>query len=210
AGFAIDVWRPLQLDPAARPINTHPYSMLARLKPGATVDQAQRELATLTARLPEVAPSAYSPGFMRQYHFGVAVTPLKREVVGATARVLWVVFAAVGLVLLIAAANVANLFLVRLEARRREAAVRTALGAGQSHLAVHYLSESLLITVTAGALALVVAWAALHLFVSAAPPSIPRLEPVTLAWRTIAVGAGVSLALGIAFAFVPLVSAKDV
>ena len=76
AGFGVDVWLPLQLDPSARPVNTHPYSMLARLAPGASVDDAQRELAALTARLPEIAPSAYSPAFMRQYHFSMAVTPL--------------------------------------------------------------------------------------------------------------------------------------
>lgn len=208
AGFAIDAWMPLQLDPAARPVNTHPYSMLARLAPGATVDDAQRELAALTTRLPEIAPSAYSSNFMRQYHFGMAVTALKTEVVGATARVLWVVFAAVGLVLLIAAANVANLFLVRLEARRREAAVRSALGAGRGHLAVHYLAESLLLTMTAGALALVLAWAVLHLFVAVAPPNIPRLASVTLGWPTVAFTALLSILLGVAFALAPLATSQ--
>lgn len=210
AGFGVDVWMPLQLDPAARAINTHPYSMLARLAPGATVSEAQRELAALTARLPEVAPSAYSPAFMRQYHFSMAVTPLHTEVVGATARVLWVIFGAVALVLLMAAANVANLFLVRLEAHRREAAVRAALGAGRAHLAVHYLAESLLLTVTAGVLALLLAWGALHLFVAVAPPNIPRLAVVALGWRTVAFTAALSIALGIVFGVVPLASRRDV
>ena len=210
AGFGVDVWRPLQLDPAARAVNTHPYSMLARLAPGASVDDAQRELAALTARLPEIAPSAYSPAFMRQYHFSMAVTPLQTEVVGATARVLWVVFGAVALVLLMAAANVANLFLVRLEAHRREAAVRAALGAGRAHLAVHYLSESLLLTLSAGALALLLAWGGLHVFVAVAPPSIPRLASVALGWRTVAFAGALSIALGVVFGLVPLVSRRDV
>ena len=210
AGFGVDVWLPLQLDPAARAVNTHPYSMLARLAPGASVDDAQRELAALTARLPEIAPSAYSPAFMRQYHFSMAVTPLQTEVVGATARVLWVVFGAVALVLLMAAANVANLFLVRLEAHRREAAVRAALGAGRAHLAVHYLSESLLLTLSAGALALLLAWGGLHVFVAVAPPSIPRLASVALGWRTVAFAGALSIALGVVFGLVPLASARDV
>jgi putative ABC transport system permease protein len=210
AGFGVDVWRPLQLDPAARAVNTHPYSMLARLAPGASVDDAQRELAALTARLPEIAPSAYSPAFMRQYHFSMAVTPLQTEVVGATARVLWVVFGAVALVLLMAAANVANLFLVRLEAHRREAAVRAALGAGRAHLAVHYLSESLLLTLSAGALALLLAWGGLHVFVAVAPPSIPRLASVALGWRTVAFAGALSIALGVVFGLVPLASRRDV
>ena len=210
AGFAVDLWAPLQLDPAARPVNTHPYSMLARLAPRSTLNDAQRELTTLTRRLPDIAPSAYSRAFMRQYHFGMAVTPLKEQVLGATARVLWVVFAAVGLVLLIAAANVANLFLVRLEARRRETAVRGALGAGRSHLAVHYLAESLLLTLAAGALGLLLAWAALHLFVALAPPSIPRLGAVALSWQSVAFTAALSLALGLAFGLSPLAAIRSI
>jgi predicted permease len=210
AGFGVDVWMPLQLDPTARPVNTHPFSMLARLAPGASADDAQRELATLTTRLPEIAPSAYSPAFMRQYHFSMAVTSLHAEAVGATARVLWVVFGAVALVLLMAAANVANLFLVRLEAHRREAAVRAALGAGRVHLVVHYLSESLVLTLSAAVLALLLAWAALHLFVAVAPSSIPRLASVTLGWRTVAFTGALSIALGVVFGLVPLASRRDV
>jgi putative ABC transport system permease protein len=113
-------------------------------------------------------------------------------------------------VLLMAAANVANLFLVRLEAGRREAAVRTALGAGRAHLAVHYLSESLLLTVTAGLLALVLAWGALHLFVAVAPASIPRVAAIGLGWRAPAFTAALSIALGVVFGLVPLVSRRDV
>lgn len=210
SGFGVDVWMPLQLDPNAQAINTHPYSMLARLAPSATVSDAQTELAALTARLPEIAPSAYSPSFMRQYHFGMAVTSLQTEVVGATARVLWVVFGAVALVLVMAAANVANLFLVRLEAHRREAAVRAALGAGRGHFAVHYLAESLVLTVTAGALAILLAWGALHAFIATAPSSVPRLASVGLGWTTVAFTALLSVVLGVVFGLVPLAARRDV
>jgi predicted permease len=210
AGLAVDLWVPLQLDPAARPVNTHPYSMIARLAPGATVEDAQRELAALTTHLPEIAPSAYSAGFMQQYHFGMAVAPLKQQVIGATAHVLWVVFAAVALVLLIAAANVTNLFLVRLEARRREAAVRNALGASRGHLAVHYLAESLLLTMSAGAVALLLAWAALHVFAALAPGSIPRLANVGLAWQTVAFTAALCVALGLVFGTAPLTTLRSI
>lgn len=210
AGLAVDLWIPLKLDPFARPVNTHPYSMVARLAPGATIADAQRELAGLTTHLPEIAPSAYSKAFMEQYHFGMAVSPLKDQVLGTTARVLWVVFAAVGLVLVIAAANVTNLFLVRLEARRREAAVRSALGAGRSHLAVHYLAETLLLTMTAGAAALMLAWAALHVFVALAPASTPRLASVALGWQTIAFTAGLCIVLGVAFGLAPLTTLRVV
>ena len=123
---------------------------------------------------------------------------------------LWVVFGAVALVLLMAAANVANLFLVRLEAHRREAAVRAALGAGRAHLAVHYLAESLLLTMTAGLLALLLAWGALHLFVAVAPSSIPRLGSVALGWPAVAFTALLAIALGVMFGVVPLLSHRDV
>jgi putative ABC transport system permease protein len=210
SGFNVDIWLPSQLDPAARPINTHPYSMLARLAPHATVADAQNELATLTTRLPDIAPSAYSPAFMRQYHFGMSVISLQTEVVGATARVLWVVFGAVSLVLIMAAANVANLFLVRLEAHRREAAVRAALGAGRGHLAAHYFAESLLLTVMAGVLAIFLAWGALHVFIAAAPSNIPRLASVSLGWRTVTFAAALSIGLGIVFGLVPILARRDV
>lgn len=210
SGFKVDVWTPLKLDPAGRPVNSHPYSMIARLAPNANVADAQTELATLTARLPEIAPTAYSSSFIRQYHFGMAVTSLQTEVVGATARVLWVVFGAVALVLIMAAANVANLFLVRLEAHRREAAVRAALGAGRAHLAAHYLAESALLTLTAGALGILLAWGALHVFIATAPSSIPRLASVALGWRTVAFAASLSVALGMIFGIVPMFARRDV
>lgn len=206
AGFRVDLWIPLQLDPAARPMNSHPYSMIARLAPGATVQDAHRELATLTTRLPDVAPSAYSPSFMRQYHFGTTVESLRDEVVGATARVLWLVFAAIGLVLLVSAANVANLFLVRLETRRRDAALRIALGADRGDLVAHYFAESLQVTMLAGVGALLLAWAALRIFVAVAPASIPRLSAVRLDWSTVACVMALALVLACVLAMLPLVS----
>ncbi|MFN2564478.1 MAG: ABC transporter permease, partial [Gemmatimonadaceae bacterium] len=151
-GFGVDLWFPLQLNPNARAINEHTYTGVGRLKPGVTAEAAERDLARLTARLPELFPSAYSPAFMREYNFGMSVIPLRDEVLGNNvARVLWILFGAVGLVLLIACANVANLFLVRMEARRHEAAIRAALGASRGHLATHYLAESVLLALVAGA-----------------------------------------------------------
>lgn len=208
ADFRVDLWIPLQLDPAARPINSHPYSMIARLAPGATVQDAQRELATLTTRLPEVASAAYSHAFMQQYHFGMSVISLRDEVVGATARVLWVVFAAVALVLLVAAANVANLFLVRLETRRRDGALRAALGAGWSHLAAHYFAESLLVVLVAAAGGLLLAWVALRVFVAVAPSNIPRLTAVGLGWPTVACALGLALLLACVLGLIPLAARR--
>src|SRR5262249_17524210 len=107
-------------------------------------------------------------------------------------------------VLLIAAANVANLFLVRIDARRREVAVRTALGAGRSHLAVHYLTESILLSVCAAIGAVALGWGLLHLVLWLAPPSLPRLGEVTFGVRGVAFCLACALAFGVVFGVLPL------
>ena len=114
AAPAPDLWLPLGLDPAAPPINSHYLTAIGLLKSGVSTDAASADLARLTARFPEVLAAAYSPAFMRDYHFAAKVTPLREAVVGESARTLWMLLGAVALVLVIACANVANLFLVRI------------------------------------------------------------------------------------------------
>jgi predicted permease len=174
-----DLWLPLRLNPAGPFYNSHAeFRTIARLEPGGTVEAAQRELDHLTARLPEVVPTAYSPGFMERYGFATRVYPLKTYVVGDVADSLWILLGAVGLVLLIAYANVANLFLVRAEGRRRELAIRTALGAGRRALARQVFAESLVLAVPAGLLALALSYWGVDGLASLAPEGIPRLEGV--------------------------------
>ncbi|HKG94601.1 MAG TPA: ABC transporter permease [Gemmatimonadaceae bacterium] len=210
AGFHVDMWIPLQLDDTARAVNSHQYSGIARLEPGVRADEAQADLAALTRRLPELFPSAYSQGFMDEYHFRMGVIPLRDEVLGERiTRTLWVLFAAVGLVLVIACANVANLFLVRMETRRRESAVRSALGADRAQMAVHYLAESLLLTATAGAAGVAVAWGALRLMLALAPGDIPRLGEVGLSWTAVAFAAALSIGAGLVFGLFPLQARVD-
>ncbi|NOT07523.1 MAG: ABC transporter permease [Gemmatimonadales bacterium] len=205
SGFGVDLWVALQLNPAARPVNSHQFAGVGRLRDGATVEQAQRDLQSLTDQFPALFPSAYSEAFVREYHFGMGVEPLRDEVLGASlARTLWVLFGAVGLVLLIAGANVANLFLVRAEARRRETAVRTALGADGVQMAAHFLSESLLLTLIAGALGLGIARLGLGVMLALAPGDIPRLSHVSLGWISVAFAAAVSLAAGLVFGSLPM------
>ena len=175
AAPAPELWLPLGLDPAARPINSHYLTAVGLLKGGVSIDAASADLARLTARFPEVLAEAYSPAFMRDYHFAAKLTQLREAVVGESARTLWMLLGAVALVLVIACANVANLFLVRIETKRREMAVRTALGADRVHLAWHYLTESTLLALVAGTLAVALAWGAIHILVAMAPTSIPRL-----------------------------------
>ncbi|HEX6966796.1 MAG TPA: ABC transporter permease [Gemmatimonadaceae bacterium] len=212
AGFGVDLWMPLQLNPAGPFYNSHQYTGIGRLEPGVTAERAQADLAAITKRFPELVPSAYSNGFMRNYNFRVAVTPLKQAVLGPTvARSLWILFGAVALVLLIACANVANLFLVRMEAQRRDTAIRNALGASRAHMALHHLTESLVLTVTAGVLGVVIARWGIPALLAVAPRSIPRLAGVSLHWSAVLVGLALAVVAGFVFGLVPLVRrAEDV
>src|SRR6185312_1126069 len=193
------------LDPADPPINDHHYRAVGRLAPRATLADAQRDLAALTARFPSDLPAAYSPGFMRTYHFAAGVRPLRATVVGDAARGIWIVLAAAGLLLIIACANVANLFLVRLEARRREVTIRMAIGAGASHLAWHYLTESLLLCLAAGAVGLVLADAGIRTLLAFAPTTLPRLSEVHLGLRDALCALVLAAAAGVVFGCLPLV-----
>ncbi|HYK09225.1 MAG TPA: ABC transporter permease, partial [Gemmatimonadales bacterium] len=175
-----DVWIPMHLDPAGPFYNNHVFPILARLAPGATAATAAAEIARLTSELPAMFPHAYSPEFFQRFGFHTMVHPLRRYAVGDAARVLWIVFGAVGLVLLIAYANVANLLLVRTEARRREVAIRRALGAGRWALARQAFAEELCLAVTGGAVGLFVDWSGVTWFTGLTPPGIPRLDRVAL------------------------------
>ena len=203
-GGGADLWVPLWLDPAQPPANNHVFRALARLAPGAALEAARDELARLTARLPEVLPGAYSPEFMRRTGFATEVLPLRDHVLGGMARTLWTLFGAVGLVLAIAGANAANLFLARLETRRRELALRTALGAGRAHLARHLLAETLSLAAAAALLALAFAQAAVGVLRAVAPAGLPRLDEVRVGWTAAAFAALVSLALGALFGLLPI------
>ena len=202
--YQAQVWQPLELDPDAPAMNSHYLDAVARLKAGVTLAAAQADAMRLTSRLPEEFPRAYSAGFMRDSRFSVLVSPLRDKVIGGVSRTLWVLFGAVALVLLIAFANVANLFLVRAESRRREVAIRSALGADRWHLAGHYLAESTLLALMGGVLAVGLAYAALRFLVVLNPASVPRLAELSLGWRSGVVALGLSLGCGVALGLLPL------
>jgi len=198
------VWLPLELDPDAPAVNSHYLDAVARLRPGVTVAAAQADAARLTSRLPEEFPRAYSPGFMRESRFGVLVTPLRDIVIGGMSHTLWILLGAVSIVLLIAFANVANLFLVRAEARRRETDIRLALGADRLHLAGHYLAESMLLALLGGVLAVVLAYGAIRFLIVLNPTPVPRLAELSLGWQAGVVALALSLGAGLALGLLPL------
>jgi putative ABC transport system permease protein len=205
AGVAMDIWLPMQVNPAGPHHNTHPYVGIGRLKPGSTADDAQRDIAAMTRQLAEVVPNAYSERFLQQFNFRGEAAPLKDSVLGPSLpRTMWMLFAAVLLVLLIAAANVGGLFVVRLEARRREAAIRAALGADRRHMAVHYFSESLILSLAAAVLATCLSFAGLRALLAIAPADIPRLANATLGMSSIIFAVVAALTAGVVFGVVPL------
>ena len=205
----IDIWMPAHVDPAMPARNNHTWSGIGRLRAGYAAADLERELAPLVKRFPEVFPTAYNERFMQSTGFSAAVTPLRDWVVGdVVTRALWILLGAVALVFLVAAANVANLFLVRVDARRREMAVRMALGAARSHLAAHFLIEGLVLSVAAAALGVMVASAGLRGLLSAAPSGIPRLDEVHLSAPSIGVAIALAVVTGVIFALIPMANAK--
>ncbi len=203
-GGSVDVFATLKLDPSARPVNSHWLSVVGRLAPGASLEAAQADASRLTAMFTEKLPTAYSETFMRQSGFSTRVVPLKDHVLGGVGRTVWILFGATGLLLAIAVANITNLYLVRIESRRRDFAVRTALGAGRRHLVWQSLTETLVLSLFAGVLAIAVARGGLGLLIASAPPGLPRLEEIGLGPGTLWFVLGVSLLLGLFLGLVPI------
>jgi predicted permease len=186
----IDLWLPLQLDPNDPFPGGFNYNAFARLKPGVTIDAARRDFATVLPRVVDVTPNL-APGVTMQMVLDQAkpvpnVVPMRDDVIGDAGRTLWMVAATALLVLLVTCANVANLLLVRADARHRELAVRAALGAGRGRVLTHFLTESALLALASAALGLGAAVVATRLLVSAGPAEIPRLAEVSVGGGVIA------------------------
>ncbi len=202
-----DVWVPNRLIPSDPPQNNHTHSGIGVLRPGVTVEAAQADLARLQEELRTAYPTVYAKAFYDRTGFSMRVRSLAEHVVGTTiTHTLWLAFAAVGFVLLIATGNVANLFLVRIDSQRREVALRRALGAEPGHLAIHYLAESIILALVAGLLAIAFGDALLRAVLAIAPQSLPRLAEVGFDWRSGLFCIGVALAFGVVFGLLPLAS----
>ena len=200
----VDLWLPVAIDPANRPVNWHRFDAIGRLKAGVSVADGELDLERLKAQFPEALPQAYYPGFIERTQFAVEVDPLREQIVGDINRTLWVLLGAVAIVLLIASVNVANLFLVRMETRRGEIALRWALGASARDLGVRYLGESVVVAVVAAAVGLGLADAGLRLLVAAAPAEIPRLSAIGLGWEGVVCALGLALVAGLFSGALPL------
>lgn len=195
-----DLFLPLPLDSAAANVRTHEdYNVVARLARGATADTAQTEMNVLTARLRRDHPDLYPPD--GGLTFGVV--PLFEQVSGEARRPVLIVLAAVGIVLLIACANLSNLLLSRGAARAREIQIRSAIGASRARLVRQLLTESVLITLGGGALGLLLAaWGVAWLRASG-PGTVPRMDAVSLDLRAVLFTTVISLAAGAAAGLAP-------
>jgi len=178
------LWLPIEVRAEGLQPGRFGMSMIGRLAPGADRDAAAAELTTLAQRLPERFGG--SPGYARMIEKHRAVVrPLLDQLLGPAARSLWILFAAAGIVLLIACVNVANLFMVRAEARQRDLAVRRAIGASRSELVRLQMGEALVAALLAGVLAVALARISLPALLRAAPPGIPRLDEVSISAGTL-------------------------
>jgi putative ABC transport system permease protein len=197
---------PFKFDRATLHAAGFSYQGLARLKSGVTIEQANADVArllpSLTQRFP--LPPGFSQKMFDDARFGPLVRPLEVDVVGDIGNMLWILLGTVGLVLLVACANVANLFLVRAEARQQELAVRLALGAEARQVAWQLMSESLMVALAGGMLGTALAYGGIQLLLWLQPGQLPRLNEITIDPIVLLFTFAVSLIAGLLFGAIPI------
>jgi putative ABC transport system permease protein len=202
-----DLILPFQYERGKLFLGNFSFRGIARLRPGVSEAQANADVSRMipivNTKFPP--PPGFSIKIFEQVRILPSVRPLKQDVVGDLGKVLWVLMGSIGLVLLIACANVANLLLVRAEGRQQELAIRAAVGAGWGQIAGELLGESLLLGLLGGAAGLAVAYGALRVLVAIAPAHLPRIENITLDGPALLFTLAISLAAGLLFGLAPVV-----
>jgi predicted permease len=201
ADAEFDVWTPIGQDssPRFQSREVHNIRVWARLRPGVTLSQVRSELSTVGNRLAQQYPKTNKD---RTF-----IATQLRPIVGDTQSTLWLLLGAVGLVLLIACANIANLLLARAVSQEREFSVRVALGAGRGRLVRQCLTESAVLALAGGALGILLAAAGIRPFMTFWPGGLPRAQEIGIDWRVLVFALGISIASGILFGLAPALRA---
>jgi predicted permease len=202
-----DLIFPFQFERAKVFLGNFSYNGVARLKPGISLAQANADVGRM---IPMVSlkfppPPGFSVKIFDDAHIRSKLRPMKEDVIGDLGRMLWILMASIGVVLLIACANVANLLLVRAEGRQQELAIRTALGAGAAQIAREFLVESVFLGLLGGVAGLALAFAGLRLLVTLAPSFLPRLENIAIDPVVLLFTFALSLMAGVLFGLMPVV-----
>ena len=203
---AADLIIPAQPDRSRLILAGFGWQGVGRLKPGVTIAQANADLARALPIWMETwtnGPGTNPHVYADNWKIAPDLRLLKNDVIGNVGSVLWIVMGTIGIVMLIACANVANLLLVRADARQQELAVRAALGAGWGRIVRELLLESVLLGVMGGALGLLMAYGGLQYLVSVGPGNLPRLSEIRIDARALAFALGVSILSGIVFGLIP-------
>ena len=197
---------PFQWDQSKTKLGNFSYHAFARLKPGVTIEQAGADMARLIpiALRSFPPPDGFSPALFEKAQFAPNLRPLKKDVVGDVGNVLWVLMGSIAMVLLVACANVANLLLVRVEGRRQELAIRSALGAPWKRTAAELLLESLVLGVAGSLIGLGMAYGALRVLVAVAPTGLPRIQEIGIDLPVHLFTLGLALATSILIGAIPV------
>jgi predicted permease len=196
---------PLRLDRSKSTLGQFGYEGVARLRPGVTMEAANADVARMWPIVLNSfpAPPGFSIDLFQKARLGPDIRPLNRDVIGDVGKLLWVLMGSIGVVLLIACANVANLLLVRAEGRHQELATCAALGASPWRIARQFLMESAVLGVLGSALGLVLAWGALRLLVALGPAGLPRLHDIGIDLHVLVFTLGVALLCSLLFGSIP-------
>jgi predicted permease len=197
---------PLRFNRAEVHLGNFSHQGVARLKPGVTLEQADADIARMLPMAPKMfaPPMGYTTQMFEDARIGPNLRFLKDDLLGDIGNTLWVLMGTVGMVLLIACANVANLLLVRADGRQQELAIRAALGAGWARIARELLLESLLLGMVGGTCGLALAYGALRMLAASGLAHLPRMESILIDPWVLAFTLFISLAAGLIFGLIPV------